>query len=174
LAEDLHFGRAAERLNVAQPALSQQIQRLERQVAVDLFLRSSRSVELTDAGRAMLEPARAALRAAALAERAAQEAARDSVHQLRVGVEMGLEDMVPTVLAHGRQHRDVALWLSRMHEPHAHEALPTSQIDAFIGFIPPADQASARRVRTTDIPLSALVRPDHPLARRGAVPLSAF
>jgi len=174
LAEDLHFGRAAERLNLAQPALSQQIRRLEQQIGVDLYSRNSRLVELTDAGRAMLEPARAALRATAQAERAAHEAARDAVHQLRVGVEMGLEDMVPTVMAHARQHREVALWLSRLHEPHGHEALARSQIDAFIGFLPPSDETDARRVRTLDIPLSAVVRPDHPLARRAAVPLVDF
>lgn len=174
LAEDLHFGRAAERLNLAQPALSQQIRRLERQVGVDLYTRSSRIVELTDAGRAMLEPARAALRAAAQAERAAQAAARSSVQPLRVGVEMSLEDAVPTVLAHARAHHDVALWLSRLHEAHGHEALATSQIDAFIGFLPPDVGTDARGVRTIDIPLSAVVRPDHPLARRAAVPLQAF
>ncbi len=174
LAEDLHFGHAAERLNLAQPALSQQIRRLERQVGVNLFTRSSRIVELTDAGRAMLEPARASLRAAAQAERAAQEAAKSSVRPLRVGVEMSLEDVVPTVLAHARTHRDVALWLSRLHEPHGQEALATSQIDAFIGFLPPAEGTDVRGVRTIDIPLSAVLRPDHPLARRAAVPLEAF
>ena len=174
LAEDLHFGRAAERLNLAQPGLSQQIRRLELQLGVQLYTRNSRAVELTDAGRAMLEPARAALRAAAQAERAAQEAARTSAQQLRVGVEMGLEDMVPTVLAYAEAHADVALWLSRMHEPQGHEVLASSQIDAFIGFVGPTDGLKVPRVRSNDIPLSAVVRPDHPLARGSSVPLRAF
>jgi hypothetical protein len=86
LAEELHFGRAAERLNVAQPALSQQIHRLEQQVGTPLYTRNSRLVELTDSGRAMLDPARAALRAGDQAERAEREASRTAAHPLTIGI----------------------------------------------------------------------------------------
>ena len=174
LAEDLHFGRAAGRLHIAQSALSQQIRRLEQQVGVELFARSSRLVALSDSGHAMLEPARAALRATAQAERAAQEASATSARQLRVGVDMELEDMVPAVLAYAQARSDVALWLSRLHEPQGQDLLATSQIDAFVGFLPPTDASAVPRIRTIDIPLSAVVSPDHPLARRPSVTLSAF
>jgi DNA-binding transcriptional LysR family regulator len=66
LSEELHFGRAARRLRIAQPALSQQIRRLEASVGVELFQRDSRSVQMTAAGSALLAEARLALAAAAL------------------------------------------------------------------------------------------------------------
>jgi len=75
VADELHFGRAAERLRIAQPALSQQIRRTERDLGVDLFVRTSRSVALTAAGRVLQGRARSLL----------DQAARDLDEVVRVG-----------------------------------------------------------------------------------------
>lgn len=74
VAEELHFGRAAERLGIAQPALSRALTGLEGRLGVALLERSSRRVRLTDAGAVLLTEARAILAAAEAAERRTREA----------------------------------------------------------------------------------------------------
>jgi DNA-binding transcriptional LysR family regulator len=85
VAEELHFTRAAQRLGIGQPPLSQQIQQLEQELDVQLFHRLSRGVELTEAGRTFFEDARAILRDAERAKTDVQRIARGEQGQLRVG-----------------------------------------------------------------------------------------
>ncbi|GAB2738064.1 LysR family transcriptional regulator [Salinifilum aidingensis] len=85
VAEELHFGRAAARLHMAQPPLSQYIRLLERDLGVTLFERSTRSVRLTAAGSSLLEPARRVLAEAAVARRTAQAAGTGEVGRVTVG-----------------------------------------------------------------------------------------
>ena len=85
VAEELHFRRAAERLHVAQPAVSEQVRKLEDELGVRLLDRSQRSVSLTDAGAAFLTEARHVLQGAEVARVAARNARQAALHRLRVG-----------------------------------------------------------------------------------------
>lgn len=85
VAEELHFGRAAERLNMTQPPLSRQIQLLEHQVGTQLLERTSRSVRLTAAGRSLLPDAARLLRLADEAAATARRVASGSIGTLAIG-----------------------------------------------------------------------------------------
>jgi DNA-binding transcriptional LysR family regulator len=86
VAEELHFGHAASRLHTAQPSLSQQIRDLERELKVDLFLRTKRRVALTPAGQRFLQEARGILSSAERAAGLAREAERGESSKLAVGI----------------------------------------------------------------------------------------
>ncbi len=91
VAEELHFRRAAERLHVAQPAVSEQVRKLEQELGVRLFDRTQRRVSLT-AGAAMLEEARRVLRHANVAQQVARSTAERATMRLRIGY---LADSLP-------------------------------------------------------------------------------
>lgn len=85
VAEELHFRRAAERLHVAQPAVSEQVRKLEQELGVDLLERTPRRVALTEAGAAMLEDSRRVLDLAERARQSARNARCQAGERLRVG-----------------------------------------------------------------------------------------
>src|SRR5918997_3222552 len=101
VAEELHFRRAAERLYVAQPAVSEQIRKLEAELGVRLFDRTNRRVEMTEAGAALLEEARRVLAQAEAAQLAARNAREQAGSRLRIGY---LADALPESVPHVIQH----------------------------------------------------------------------
>jgi len=107
-AELRHFGRAAERLHVVQPAVSQQIARLERELGLQLFDRTHRRVTLTADGEAFLPHARRVLQAVDRATRAAAELAVGGTGLLRVGTSEGLGRRLEGVLTEFRRRRPQA------------------------------------------------------------------
>ncbi len=86
VAEELHFGRASERLHISQPPLSHQIRQLEEEIGVKLFHRTKRRVLLTHAGKIFLEEARQILDLSAKAVQEAQKAERGEIGRLVIGI----------------------------------------------------------------------------------------
>ena len=140
VAEELHFGRAALRLHMAQPPLSQQIRQLEDELGVPLFHRTKRRVQLTSAGQVFLDEARRTLTQAAQAVRAAQRAHRGEIGRLSVGfVNPAMVEILPNILRLFRERfPEVDLTLHEMSTTPQLQALRERRID--VGFLrPPLD-----------------------------------
>jgi DNA-binding transcriptional LysR family regulator len=174
VAEELHFGRAAERLFIAQPPLSQQIQQLERELGVELLARTSRRVRLTAAGQAFLPEARQILARVETAALTAQRAARGATGTLSIGfVASATYDVLPDVLRRFRvQYPDVELLLSELNAAEQAQALRDKAIN--IGFARPAISEVGWAVESVvQEPFVAALPAQHSLAvSKEAVPLA--
>jgi DNA-binding transcriptional LysR family regulator len=135
LADALHFGRAAERLYVSQPALSKRIRKLEERIGGPLLVRRYRDVRLTEAGRLLAERGRHLLREAEATVTLSQRAARGEAGLLRVGFGIAsLLGLLPgALLRFRRSHPGVELQLRDMSTPEQIAALASREID--IGFV---------------------------------------
>src|SRR5215212_5949065 len=166
LADELHFGRAAERLHITQPALSQQIARLERQLGVTLFDRTRSRVELSDAGAAMLGPARAAVEAAAAADEVARSHAGGEVGQLRLGLSPGAHYFAQALLAEFARRRPRVRVRAYQDSSRAlAEQVADGRLELALGFCTgPAPGVVCEHLR--DEPAMLAVAADHLLAGR--------
>ncbi len=135
VAEELHFGRAAERLHLAQPPLSQQIRRLEEILGYPLFLRTSRAVRLTAAGEVFLERARRTLRNVQEDIEEARSIGRGDEGTLRVGfIGSAMLTPLPAMLGHYRRlYPKVQLQLSETYTSGLAQSLHRGVLDA--GFL---------------------------------------
>jgi DNA-binding transcriptional LysR family regulator len=170
LGEELHFGRAAKRLNMTQPPLSRQIQMLEHALKVQLLLRTSRSVRLTPAGRAFLPDARRILALTESAVSAAQRISKGESGLIRIGFTAGSSySFLPRLLAQAKAElKDVGMVLNEMVTMQQMEALRDKRID--FGLVrPPVDQRGVEGVCVGNEPLLLAVPCHHRLAS-GAAP----
>lgn len=176
LAQHRHFGRAAKSLGIQQPPLSQQIKSLERELGARLFDRTSRTVELTHAGRAFLAQAEQPLRHAEDAMAAATRAARGDSGHLTIGfIGTALYSVLPQVFRLFRtQYPGVSL--NPVELPSAEQTTEIDALNLDVGFVRAPllgmHGHAFESLPVTHEPLVAVVRRNHQLARGPSIPVA--
>jgi DNA-binding transcriptional LysR family regulator len=170
VAEELHFGHAAQKLGIAQPPLSQQIRQLEMEIGVQLLQRTKRRVQMTEAGSAFLEGAREALRKVDHAIEIAQRAGRGEVGKIAIGFPgAATYSLLPSILiAFRRRYPDVEVKLQELKTSELIAALHGRQIQ--VGFVrmPLQDELLAVEPLLCEELVVALPE-QHPLASRDRI-----
>jgi DNA-binding transcriptional LysR family regulator len=168
VADELHFGRAATRLGIAQPALSKAVRQLERRLGVTLFERTSRAVALTEAGRVLSREARVALEAVSAAALRTQRAGTRDPRLLLAMKPGGDAGLLPAILAAYEREPQVppvevifGAGPSRM--------LRAGQADAALLHAPPDELGGLdTEILLTEAPVAVLPA-SHPLAHRASL-----
>lgn len=175
IAEEQNFTRAAERVRIAQPAISQQMGRLERELGEALFARAKRGVRLTPAGQALLPHARATLAAARQAREAITSLRGLLTGRLSLGtIQQGPRGLAGALGQFRREHPGIEITVREAHTGPLLSALADGELDlAFAGLGPRQHLPPGLRseVVTTE-PVVLAVHPRHPLAGRDSIPLS--
>jgi DNA-binding transcriptional LysR family regulator len=174
VAEELHFGRAAIRLNISQPPLSQQIRQLEEELRVQLFQRNKREVRLTEAGKRLVTEAHRVLGQIDHFSRVAAQAGEGEIGHLSVGVPGGVNEiLVDTLRLVAKRYPGVHIELQYMTTGMQIDALREGSIQ--VGFLNLPVQEPALCLETVrKEPLWLAMPKDHPLARFRRVPLNAL
>lgn len=174
VAEELHFGRAAQRLHIAQPPLSQQIRKLEETIGHSLFQRTSRNVKLTAAGEELLKRAQQTLRKVAEDIDNTRRVGRGEVGTLTVGfIASSMLTVFPQMLStYRRQFPEVELRLREFYTSGLLRALRDGTAD--IGFTRDAgsDEDGVHTEVLLPEPYIAVVPIRHPLAQRSSLRVS--
>lgn len=176
VAEERSFTRAAQRERVAQPAVSAQIRRLERQVGQPLFERSSREVRITQAGMALLPHAKGALTAVRAGQAAVDEVADLMRGSVAIGtVTLHPVDIAALMAAFHADHPNIELTLCTDNSDVLLEKLADHTLDAVIVSIGVDEHPPGLDVEViTDEVIDAAVAPAHRLARRRTLTLKAL
>ncbi|MCX4831444.1 LysR substrate-binding domain-containing protein [Streptomyces sp. NBC_01016] len=166
VADQLHFGRAADELHIAQPVLSRQIRALEKDLGATLFTRDRHGVELTDAGRQLLDDA-VPLLASTHAVRRRVSAAAGGKRRLMVGFRAGVA-VIPAARAFEERHPDVAVDVQRIEGDDQAAMLLDGRID--VGYVRlPIDEAGLRVTPLYTEPRVAVLPAGHRFAGKKEV-----
>lgn len=174
VATELHFGRAAERLHIAAPTLSELIRRLERELGTPLFTRTTRQVALTSAGAELLTRSKVILDEAAAAKAAVRRVADGEAGTVRLGI---TPPAAPALAPHlinlfAAQAPQVAVDLQRMWLPNLLDAVATGDIDVALTCGPVLEPAGIATEVFCAERLVVGLRPSHRLADRDTITLS--
>jgi DNA-binding transcriptional LysR family regulator len=175
VAEELSFARAADRLHMAASPLSQAIRQLETELGADLFVRTTRSVSLTEAGRRLLADGVGALQAVDAAFANAARAGRGVLGTLRLGSSPAARhELRPALLARLREaHPGIAVDASEATTGNLCRELLSHRLDVALGFCTEPVPGLARRVLVQER-MSVLMRRAHPLAGAAVLPVGAL
>ena len=173
VGEELHFGRAAAKLSIVQPSLSQQIHQLEKELGFPLLYRTKRFVELTDAGKVFLSEAKHVLAQVQEAKRTAQRAYRGEVGRLVVGyISSSTYDLLPMMLRVYRERfPDIEVALRELTTREQLRALEEEYIQVGLLRLPiSAPMMNVEVVRRE--PIVCVLPEEHPLATRQHIAVS--
>ena len=174
VAEALSFNKAAEKLRIAQPALSRQVQDLEEEIGVDLLKRSSRGVTLTAEGKLFLEEARDVLRRADESVKKVQALARGEYGELHVGYAPTptVEILPPALAAFQKAVPDVKVLLHDMSSDEILDGLRNGGLQLAVTAWPAAEYHPDLEFESLKTyPVCAILPAGHPLARLKIIPL---
>lgn len=173
VAEELHFGRAANRLYIAQQPLSRQIRNLEEELGIQLLHRTKRTVRLTEVGKIFLEEARKTVKQAELAVFIAKQASIGEIGRITIGLtSSALNFVLPTAIRRFKEcYPKVDLALKRLQSLEQVEALYSGNIH--VGFLHPPIEDDTLILETVHQENLILALPDiHTLAKDAALPIS--
>jgi LysR family transcriptional regulator, benzoate and cis,cis-muconate-responsive activator of ben and cat genes len=175
VAEELNFSRAATRLHMAQPPLSVAIRQLEDELGTELFVRTTREVKLTEAGRRLLEGARRTLAEADHAVAVAKRAGAGELGHLRVAYSWSARFVTLPALGQALKasHPDVELLAQEMWNAAMIPAIRSGTVDVAVALRPELAPDIADEVIRTE-PVVAVLPATHALAGEDAIPLSSL